>query len=327
MKQVELAQLNEGYRNNFLGSKNPVKLPLLNPRQKKDLVKYGGKKYILDYIHYSLVMSKTRRFAYFSAVNIDGAKWRDNPRKGRWKPDTRIEEQHGDELYSAKKSDFDRGHLVKREDPEWGESTVAIEAGKNTFRYTNCVPQHKRLNQEIWEELENNILHKGAIGKKHKISVFTGPVLSDNDGVFVTKVEGKEVKIPNLFWKIVTWVKADGKVYAVGFVQSQEKFLIEGGIIRKENVVDKGGLLKTADDDIFEHLKFRDGKTYQVSIDEIEKLTGLEFDWPGVIKPYTGKEPSAIGVRKPDMMESMRPPARGGIKRSMKLSLEGLKLG
>jgi endonuclease G len=315
MKSESMAQLNEGYSRNFLGSNKPLKLPVLNTSQKKDLVKYDKNKYVLDYIHYSVVMSKMRRFAYYTAVNIDGTQWRDNPRSGTWKTDTRINEQFGDELYDAKKSDFDRGHLVKREDPEWGDSILAKEAGKNTFRYPNCVPQHRRLNQEIWEELENNILHKGAIGKKLKVSVFTGPVLSENDGIFVTKVGGNEVKIPNLFWKIVTWVKSDGKVYAVGFVQSQEKFLTEGA------------LKKAADEDIFEHLKFRDGKTYQVRIEEIESLTGLKFDWPNVIRPYTKTEPSVIMVKKPEMMETYRPPRKGDIQRRMKLSLDGLKLG
>ena len=322
-----MARLNEGYRKNFLGKDHRLKPPVLNSKQKKDLVKFGQDKYVLDYMHYSVVMSKTRRFAFYTAVNIDGTKWRDNPRKGSWKRDNRIKEQFGDELYTAPKSDFDKGHLVRREDPEWGNDTEAVEAGKNTFMYPNCVPQHKKLNQEIWEELENNVLHKGAVGQQLKISVFTGPVLSDNDGVFVTKVKDQEVKIPNLFWKVITWVKSDGKTYAVGFVQSQEKFLIEDGIIKKLFVPGIHRLRELSDEDIFEHLKFKDGKTYQVRIGEIEKLTGLKFDWPEVIKPYDKIEPALITGEKKGK-EMMVPDGREGpIKRELKLSLEGLELG
>jgi endonuclease G, mitochondrial len=321
-----MEQLNEGYRRTFLGSKNPVKLPVLNSSQRKDLVKYGGNKYILDYIHYSVVMSKMRRFAYFSAVNIDGSKWVDNDRSGTWKRDARIKEQFGRELYNADKSDFDKGHLVKREDPEWGDKTTAENAGENTFIYTNCVPQHRKLNQNIWEELENNILHKGAVSNKLKISVFTGPVLSENDGIFVTRVNNEDVKIPFLFWKVITWVKTDGKTYAVGFVQSQEKYLLEDGIITRKDMPTSYNL-RAADDDYFEHMRFRDGKTYQVRINDIEKLTGLRFDWPGVIKPFENSTPSLISANKAEIRNKIPHPRKGMMQRSVSLELEGLQLG
>jgi len=193
--------------------------------------------------------------------------------------------------------------------------------------YPNCVPQHKKLNQEIWQELENNILHKGASDQKMKISVFAGPVLSDNDGVFVTKVNDQEVKIPGLFWKIVTWVKNDGKTYAVGFVQSQEKFLMEGGIIKKLVVPPMGGPRALTDEDIFEHLKFKDGMIYQVRIEEIERLTGLKFTWPGVIRPYNNNEPRRIIASKPAERVTLRGIRERSVKREMRINLSGLVLG
>ena len=320
-------QFNEGYKKDFLGKDYLLKPPVLNAQQKRDLVKYEGHKYVLDYIHFSVVMSRGRRFAYYSAVNIDGTKWRDNPRIGRWKKDSRIKEQFGNELYSATKSDFDKGHLVRREDPEWGDLEIAVKGGESTFVYPNCVPQHKKLNREIWEELENNILHIGAIGQQLKISVFTGPVLSDDDGVFVSKMKDQEVKIPNLFWKIVTWVKTDGKMYAVGFVQSQEKFLIEDAIIKKQFIPQKPGFLKSGDDGIFEHLKFRDGNTYQVRIEEIENLTGLKFDWPGVIKPFDKTIPAMITGTRTEKRLELNIGQNGIRPKKIKLILEGLKLG
>jgi endonuclease G len=322
-----MATLNEGYRKSFLGREHLIKPPVLNTKQKNDLVKFGHGKYVLNYPHYSVVMSKTRRFAYYTAVNIDGKKWCDNPRRGRWKKDSRIKEQFGNELYSAYKSDFDKGHLVRREDPEWGNIEEAVKAGESTFVYPNCVPQHKKLNQEIWEELENNVLHMGAVGQGLKISVFTGPVLSEADGVFVTKVNDMEVKIPNLFWKVITWVKSDGKKYAVGFVQSQEKFLIEGGIVKKLFVPVVNSLRELSDEDIFEHMKFKDGNTYQVRIEEIETLTGLKFDWPDVIKPYNKVAPSLITGEK-SIRRTVKPESYNGyIMRELKLSLEGMVLG
>jgi endonuclease G, mitochondrial len=288
-----------GYQSGFLGPAFNIKFPELNPEQKKDIVKLPAGASKLDYIHYSVVLSKKRQLAYFTAVNIDGTSWQDNPRKGDWQDDPRIKagEQLGQSLYDAKNSDFDRGHLVRREDPEWGEPSLSIKAGINTFWFPNCTPQHLKLNQRIWAELEANILHTGADKENLKINVFTGPVLSETDGIFVTKVNGRDIQLPNLFWKVVVWTKSNKKAYAVGFLMSQEKFLLDAKIIKKQLVISSRKRI-LSDEDIFEHLKFKDGKTYQVKLDEIEKLSGLKFNWPGVIRPFKKTAPAAITGRK-----------------------------
>ncbi len=314
-----------GYKPAFLGQKFRIKFPVLTDDQKKDLLKFQGNKYRLNFIHYSAIMCKSRRLAYFTAVNIDGNTWQDNPRKGDWNEDPRIDisGQLGQKLYDAKLSDFDRGHLVRREDPEWGEKDLSIKAGENTFWFPNAAPQHLRLNQKIWAELEANVLHTGADGENLKVNVFSGPVLADTDGVFVTQVDGKDIQIPNLFWKVVVWTKSNGKAYAVGFLMSQEKFLIEAGIIKKPLVINKKKLGKLKDEDIFEHLEFKDGKTYQVKIEEIEKLTGLTFDWPGVVRPF--KKAKAAPITGTTIPPSAKKKAtEPGMKRNMRL--KGLTL-
>lgn len=309
-----------GYDPAFLGQNFRIKFPVLSSDQKKDLLKFNGNKFRLDYIHYTSVMNKRRRLAFFTAVNIDGDQWQDNSRDGDWNEDPRIknEDQLGKKLYSAKKSNFDRGHLVRREDPEWGDKATSLKAGENTFWFPNCTPQHEKLNRKIWAELEANILHLGADEQNLKVNVFTGPVLAETDGTFVTKVDGQDIQIPNLFWKIVVWTKSNGKAYAVGFIMSQEKFLIDGGIIKKPLVINKKKLKKIGDEDIFEHLQFKDGKTYQVKIEEIEKLTGLKFDWPGVIRPFKKTEPAPIsGTTIPPSKKKKA--AEPGMKRNMRL--------
>ena len=314
-----------GYKDAFLGAAFKIKLPVLNEQQKKDLVKFDKGKSRLDFIHYSAVMCKSRRLPFFTAVNIDGTLWQDNSRKGDFQDDPRIKttEQLGKKLYNAAKSDFDRGHLVRREDPEWGTPELSKQAGENTFWFTNCAPQHKDLNQRIWAELEANILHDGADEQNLKVAVFTGPVLAETDGVFVTKVDGEDIQIPNLFWKVVVWTKSNGKAYAVGFLMSQEKFLIDAGIIKKQMVVNVKKLKALTDEDIFEHLSFKDGKTYQVRLEEIEKLSGLTFDWPGVVRPFK-KPPVAItGLAIPPRLASAKA-VKPGMKRTM--TLNGLTL-
>ncbi|WP_180234189.1 DNA/RNA non-specific endonuclease, partial [Bacillus cereus] len=91
--------------------------------------------------------------------------------ENQWHFDPRIDKQYqcGDELYEN--NDLDRGHLVRRRDPIWGDS--AEEANKDTFHFTNCSPQHRDLNQKTWAELENYILNN-AKNFNLKVTVFTG---------------------------------------------------------------------------------------------------------------------------------------------------------
>ena len=109
-----------------------------------------------------------------------------------WKKDDRIpkECQLGKELYSAEKSNFDRGHLTKREDVQWGESAeIARNAAASTFYFTNAVPQVDRLNRGVWRRIEDYILHHEVVKQSLKISMMTGPLLLDDDPDFVTEIQ------------------------------------------------------------------------------------------------------------------------------------------
>ncbi len=102
--------------------------------------------------------------------------------------------QAGDELYAN--NDFDRGHLVRREDPNWGPT--AGVANRDTFHFTNCAPQLSAFNQRTWLSLEDYILtNTRRIGKR--ASVFTGPVFRQNDPVY------RDVAIPLAYWKVVAF--------------------------------------------------------------------------------------------------------------------------
>lgn len=60
-------------------------------------------------------------FARVTAVNIDGAALVDVPRGDEWRLDDRIpaDWQAGPDVYA--RNDLDRGHLVRRRDPVWGD--------------------------------------------------------------------------------------------------------------------------------------------------------------------------------------------------------------
>lgn len=234
-----------GYDPTFLGEAYEVPHPTFRSDLEQDLapLKTGGS--ILTYTHFSIVMSKSRRLAYYTAVNIDANQLIDVEReKDKWYFDPRIERtfQSGPDLYSD--NSLDRGHLVRRRDPVWGE--MAKEANEDTFHFTNCSPQHANFNQKTWLDLENYILDH-AKNNKLKVTVFTGPVLRIDDMIY------RGFQIPAEFWKVVVMVKEDGALSATAYLQTQKNLI--------------------------EDLEFAYGKykTYQVPVSHIEALTGLQF--------------------------------------------------
>lgn len=207
----------------------------------------------LKYTHYSVFMNTERRIATYAVVNIDGNQLHGIPRAtDKWYLDPRIELEHqvGNELY--KSNPLDRGHLVRRLDPAWGSTrSVAELAVEDSFFYTNAAPQHLGLNRKIWLGLEDHILNNA--GKFDlKVTVFTGPVFDENDQ------EHRGIQIPNEFWKIVAIVKPDdeeeaGTLSATGYMLSQSSLIEDLEFV------------------------FGEHQGFQVRIDLIEELTGLDF--------------------------------------------------
>lgn len=245
----------KGYQKDFLGNDYIVEMPFSDLFNNDGVVVDNSKesieKYNLKYKNFSVVMSKARQLAYYTACNIDGKKLRRISRKGiRWMIDPRIprEYQCGNELY--RRNDLDRGHLVRRLDVVWGDYDEAYLANKDTFHYTNASPQHKDLNQKTWLELENWLIDNADIHDL-KINIFTGPVFKDNDIVY------RGVKIPKDFWKIaVIKIKGENRLSATAYLLSQEK------------------LLSTLERPFI----FGEFKTYQISIRELENKTGLDLN-------------------------------------------------
>lgn len=285
-----------GYKENFL--KKPVPLPDFSSRM--DDVAVVDEEPVLDYFNYSLVLSASRRFPYFTASNIDGNLFKKAPRKDNWRVDKRAGEfQWGPELYRADKSDFDKGHMVKREDVQWGFSiAIASKAADSTFYYSNAVPQHAKLNQQIWRSLEDYILHTETRENGLKICNFTGPVLGRKDPVFVTEVDGQMIQIPILFWKVIVYPKSDGKLYRAAFLMSQSSLLKKHGIVKevatRESVSEEDRLF----------MEFEEAETYQVNVSTVEKLTGLTM--PEATDTYTDDRSLKLILEEIDVQESMR---------------------
>jgi endonuclease G len=245
-----------GYQPAFLGENGrSVALPRLSPvmRQKAAINRQanGQDEILLPYHHFTVVMNRERKLAFYTAVNIDGKITHNFKReKDRWSLDPRIgaDEQHGEALYAG--NDLDRGHLVRRLDPAWGSSRTAAKfANDDTFHFTNCSPQHKNFNQNhtTWAGLEDYIL-KNADVEDLKVTVFTGPVFGADDP------EYRGTTLPRQFWKVVVIARPGGALSATGYLLSQSSLLSH-----------------------LEEFTYGAYKTFQVPVAQIALLTGLDF--------------------------------------------------
>lgn len=227
----------DGYDPDFLTVRVPLPASALDAHE-------------LTYPHFSVLLDADRRLAAVTAVNIDGALLRDLPRSGDWQLDPRVPEsaQTGPEVYA--RNDLDRGHLVRRRDPGWGEN--AADAMTATFFYPNAAPQAAGFNQskELWLGLEDHVLGY-AETTDQRISVFTAPVLGDDDPPY------RGIRIPLRFWKIAAWVGPSGLASA-GFVLDQ-----------RELVDTRDGLLAAPPLGAF--------RTFQVPVSDIAAMTGVDL--------------------------------------------------
>ncbi len=251
-----------GYNPEFLGLES-IPLPQVH-RDKRDVLEFdleGHKETELRYEHFSVVMSRSRRMCFFSAVNIDGKKSKKSKRAG-WRLDPRIPktQQIMGECYGSPPK-FSRGHMTRREDPVWGSDAAAERGNQDSMHVTNVTPQMQAFNAPIWLALENHALDH-AREDDMKISVFTGPYFRRNDPTMYG------VRIPVAFWKVISFIHDEtGELCATGYEMTQEQSLPE-----EEYVF---GQFTSP------HLKV----ATQVSIRSIEARSGISFGDLALIDP------------------------------------------
>jgi endonuclease G len=239
-----------GYRSTFLS----VPVPLPQPTDRREAI-------ALDYVHFTVLLDPARRLAAATAVNIDGRDLKDLDRADYWHYDARVPKsnQAGPDIYA--RNDLDRGHLVRRRDPVWGDAATAAAANQDTFVFTNAAPQAAPFNQgpTLWVGLEDHVL-RYAQANEQKLNVFTGPVLAEDDP------EYRGLQVPRRFWKIASWITTDDpgreQLSAAGFVLDQSEPL-DAILAREQSLVRPPPLGPYL--------------TYQVPIDDIAELTGLDL--------------------------------------------------
>lgn len=269
----------KGYDPNFLG----VEIPMPKPLNKRNLSKMENGEIILPYEHFSIVNNKKRKLALFTASNVDASFAKKQPETGKiytraalgdmgpndretWFVDPRIplEDQLSDQFYNRDRTAFDKGHIIRREDVNWGDSYSEVKrANGDTFHITNCSPQVRDFNRSnmrgIWGRMENDILRQA---RAEKYCIFSGPLLLDADPVFkgISNREAISVQIPRAYWKVIITQTPEGETQAFGFLLTQDLEKVEFEFDVQEEFI-----------------------PHRISIQELENRT-ININFPRVIK-------------------------------------------
>ena len=112
-------------------------------------------------------------------------------------------------------------------------------AMRQSFMLTNVAPMHKALNEGGWAKLEEKVREWTA--RDSALLVFTGPVVSDGD----TTLASGRVKVPSAYYKVIM-APCVRPMRVIAFIYPNGH---------------SGGRLQQ----------------YAVSVDEVERRTGLDF--------------------------------------------------
>jgi endonuclease G len=256
-----------GYASEFLGQR--IEPPTIDASLQDDTVGLDGSD-IIPYTHFSLALSKSRRFARWVAWNIDGGTLKKINRNGiPFVKDPRIadEFQSGNELYSGNR--LDRGHLARRADLLWAGMPEAQRANEDSFFFTNITPQMDDFNQSskngVWGRIEDAVFADVDVTDL-KVSVFGGPVFQDDDRVY------RGTGLPREYWKILVFIE-QGQLKSRAFLLTQNL-------------------------DQLEALELDEFRVFQVAVTEIEERAHLRFA-DELRTADTFAVPEAVGDRQP----------------------------
>ena len=153
---------------------------------------------------------------------------------------------------------FERGHMCPS-----SERTSSVQDNEATFLMTNMVPQSPDNNQGIWNYLEN--YERSLASHGYELYIFAGPWGKggvSEKGYFEeievqTYGKSKKITVPSCTWKIIIAIREGEN----DFDRIDENTLVIAVIVpNKMGIPKRGGW-----------------QQYACSIDDIEKMTGMDF--------------------------------------------------
>lgn len=197
-----------------------------------------GVSHILRNQAYMLEYSESLENPLWVTYKVTKAKYRSGKRPSGFSSDWRSYQQVKHTDYT--RSGYDRGHMA----PNY---VIASRYGRSaqleTFLMTNISPQKPKLNQKSWQRLEEVIANDFS-KQNGDFWVTTGPIFNANP----KHLKNSNVKIPNAFYKIL--IKPSTP-------QTPAKAL---AFIFPQNAKPTASLM-----------------TFVTTIDEVERLTGIDF--------------------------------------------------
>ena len=162
-------------------------------------------------------------------------------RTDAWKYDPILGKNYSSNPGTGYAGDYARGHQLPSDDRQ-----SSVEANKQTFYGTNIAPQLNDHNGGIWQNLEKYV--RNVANASDTTYVVTGCVVADSQE-FSTDSDGKQITVPTAFFKAVLRYKASDSApwTAAGFFTEHKKY------------------------------SSNDLKPISMTIDELEKKTGLDF--------------------------------------------------
>ena len=171
-------------------------------------------------------------------LTTDEAKSKVTSRTGSFRADPELPRGGRAENADYSGSGYDKGHMAPANDFSWN-----VDAMKATFILSNAIPQRHGLNGGRWAQLEAAV--HGLAATQGAVWIFSGPVFA---GAAPIKTIGADkVAVPTHTYKVVLCVHPNGDMQAFGFVMP--------------NIQKPSGSISS----------------YTFSVDQVEKLTGLDF--------------------------------------------------
>jgi endonuclease G len=148
-------------------------------------------------------------------------------------------------------SGFDRGHMCPS-----GDRTDTIPDNSATFLMTNFVPQAAANNQGPWNDLE--IYCRGLVSQGNELYIIDGGAGTGGTGVngFASTIAGGHVNVPAQTWKVIIVLPQASGDDVARVTTSTRTIAV---IMPNSQSINS------------------DWKTYRVSVDQVEALTGYDF--------------------------------------------------
>ena len=199
--------------------------------------------YLMIKTQYALAYHRDRGTPVWTSWHLDSSWLGSTPRQDDFRADTSLPAGWYRVLgtdYSG--SGYDRGHMTPS-----GDRTKTVADNSATFLMTNMIPQLPANNQGPWASLESYC--RTLVSAGNELYIVSGGLGTQST------IAGGRVAVPSQTWKVIVVIAAGTNDVArvTTSTRTIAVFMPNSGTINS------------------------DWRTYRVSVDEVEALTGFDF--------------------------------------------------